>query len=93
MAKEYQHRFFKTAKNLGLRSLFFVLLGFLLGILSNGWILFRQNNLDFGVLFFLLGLKFSHGSIYGSCWPYGLRFAAKPHCKLLFLFSCFFRQC
>ena len=34
MAKEYQHRFFKTAKNLGLRSLFFVLLGFLLGILS-----------------------------------------------------------
>lgn len=36
-----------------------------------------QNNLDFGVLFFLLGLKFSHGSIYGSCWPYGLRFCSK----------------
>ena len=34
MAKEYQHRFFKKAKNWGLRSLFFVLLGFLLGILS-----------------------------------------------------------
>ena len=34
MAKEYQHRFFKKAKNWGLRSLFFVLLGILLGILS-----------------------------------------------------------
>ncbi len=90
MAKEYQHRFFKKAKNWGLRSLFFVLLGFLLGILSKWMDIIPPKQFGFWGPLFSAGAEiFSRINIW-ILLPYGLRFAAKPHCRLLFLLSCFF---
>lgn len=90
MAKEYQHRFFKTAKNLGLRSLFFVLLGFLLGILSKWMDIIPPKQFGFWGPLFSAGAEiFSRINIW-ILLAVGCRFAAKPHAGCSFCFLVFF---